>query len=136
MARVHVHGADELRRTLRKSGVDLAQLKQANRAAAASILPISIAAAPVGTPTPLHWARQHTPGTLKSSLRVGATQKAGIIRAGRKSIPYAGPIHFGWRARNIKPNPWITRAVEANEPVWVRVYMEHINDVIDQIKGI
>ena len=135
MSRVQVKGAARLRRTLKAAGVDMKQLRDANRAAAASILPIAIGSAPVGQPQPLHWARPHTPGTLKSSLRVGATNRAGMIRAGRKSIPYAGPIHYGWAARGNKTNNWINEAVTRNENVWIRVYMDHIDDVLDQIQG-
>lgn len=135
MARVQVKGAARLRRTLKAAGVDMKQLRAANKAAAESILPIAIGSAPIGAAQPLHWARPHAPGTLKASLRTAATNRAGMVRAGRKNIPYAGPIHFGWAAHNIKANPWITRAVTNNENVWVEVYMKHIDDVLDQIEG-
>lgn len=135
MARVRVEGAANLRRTLKKSGVDLKQLRSANREAARSILPIATAMAPVGPPVPAHWSRQHAPGQLKKSMRVAATNRAGMVRSGRKSIPYAGPIHWGWAARNIKAQPWISQAVTQNEAVWMGVYMDHIDDVLDQIRG-
>lgn len=134
MARVRVEGADTLRRTLKQSGLDLKQLKDANRAAAGSILPIAIGLAPVGKPPPPHW-NVPAPGRLKASLRVGATQRAGMIRAGKKSVPYAPVIHWGWPARNIAPHPWIMRAAQDNEAVWTAVYMQHVDKILDQIKG-
>ncbi|WP_245945753.1 HK97 gp10 family phage protein [Corynebacterium senegalense] len=115
--------------------MDLKQLRDANREAARSILPIAIGMAPVGTPPPPHW-NAPPPGRLKASLRVAATNRAGIVRAGRKAIPYAGVIHWGWPARHIRPHPWIMRAAQDNENVWMRVYMDHIDDILDQIKGI
>lgn len=133
--RVQVRGAKQLRRTLKQAGVDMKQLRDANREAARSILPMTIGLAPVGDPAPAHW-NVPPPGRLKASLRVAATNRAGIIRAGRKSIPYGGPIHWGWPARNIRPNPWIMRAAQDNEHVWVAVYMDQINSVLDQIEGI
>ena len=124
-----------MRRTLKQSGIDLKQLRDANREAARSILPIAIGMAPVGTPPPPHW-NVPPPGRLKASLRVAATNRAGIVRAGRKSVPYAGVIHWGWPARHITPHPWIMRAAQENEAVWMAVYMHHIDDILDQIEGI
>lgn len=134
MPRVRVEGAARLRRTLKQAGVDLKELRHANREAARSILPIATATAPIGKPSPAHW-NVPPPGRLKASLRVAATNKAGIIRAGRKAVPYAGVIHWGNPHRNIRPHPWIMRAAQDNEPVWMNVYMRHLDDVLDQIQG-
>jgi hypothetical protein len=41
------------------------------------------------------------------------TQTAAIVRAGRAAVPYAGPIHWGWRARHIKAQPWLYDAIES-----------------------
>jgi len=63
-------------------------------------------------------------GKLKSSLRVSGTTRAGSVRAGgKRSAPYAGPIHFGWPNRPnlqkswyggpIRPNPFLYSALDA-----------------------
>lgn len=41
-------------------------------------------------------------GKLAGSLRTSATVRAGMVRIGKASVPYAGPVHFGWPTR---PNP-------------------------------
>lgn len=124
MARVQVIGGARLRRTLRQAGVDMKQLRDANRQAAASILPIAVGMAPVG-----HTLR------LKGSLRTAATNRAGILRAGRKSVPYAGVVHWGNPHRGTRAQPWIMRAAQDNEAVWMKVYMEKIDDVLNSIEG-
>lgn len=134
MPRVRIEGAARLRRTLKQAGVDMAELRSANREAARSILPIAIGMAPVGTPPPAHW-NVPQPGRLKASMRVAATNRAGIVRAGRKSIPYAGVIHWGWPQRGIRARPWIMTTAQDNEHVWTSVYMDHVDDVLKQIKG-
>lgn len=134
MARVRVEGAARLRRTLKQAGVDMKQLRDANREAARSVLPMAIAGAPVGQPAPAHW-NAPPPGRLKASLRVAATNRAGIIRAGRKSLPYAGVVHWGNPHRGTRAQPWIMRAAQNNEHVWMSVYMDHIDDVLNSIEG-
>lgn len=121
---VHVEGLTELRRTLREAGIDVSQLKDANRAAANVVVGPARIAAPKLT------------GRLAASVRVGATQKAGIVRAGRASIPYAGAIHWGWPARGIAAQPFLSDTARATEPEWLREYTEHVDDVLDQIRGL
>jgi hypothetical protein len=63
-------------------------------------------------------------GKLKSTLRVSASTRSGSVRAGgKRSAPYAGPIHFGWPNRPnlarswyggpIRPNPFLYAALDA-----------------------
>lgn len=124
MATIEVFGDRRFVATMRAAGVDVKQLKDAHRAAA------SIAAGAAATAAPKRTGR------LAGTVRVGATQRAGIVRAGRKSVPYANPIHWGWPARGIKANPWMSRAAQASEPAWLRVYMDHVEDIIDRVEGI
>lgn len=52
-------------------------------------------------------------GALAASMRNASTKKAAKVRAGDKNdVPYAGPIHFGWPARRIKPQPFVYDAVD------------------------
>jgi hypothetical protein len=37
-----------------------------------------------------------------------AGQTAAVVRAGRASVPYAGPIHWGWPSRHITAQPFST----------------------------
>jgi hypothetical protein len=63
-------------------------------------------------------------GKLKSTMRVSASTRSGSVRAGgKRSAPYAGPIHFGWPNRPqlqrswyggpIRPNPFLYSALDA-----------------------
>ena len=74
-------------------------------------------------------------GRLAGSIRAGATQKAGIIRAGRKTVPYAGPINYGWPARNIRPRTFVNDAVASTESQWAKEYETFVKKTMNQIKG-
>ena len=68
-------------------------------------------------------------GALAASVRAAATKTAAKVKAGgrlssaqratvggygvgRGQIEYAGPIHFGWPARFIKPQPFFYDAID------------------------
>ncbi|MDK4252603.1 hypothetical protein NLL32_00740 [Corynebacterium propinquum] len=131
-ATVYVDGARELRRSLKKAGLDVRDdLKDAHRAAANHVLVRSRQIVPVA---PLSMTSA-VPGLLRDSLRPGATQTAAIVRAGKKRVPYAGPIHWGWKARKIKPSLYLTRAAKDTEPTWVQEYLAKFESIIDKIEG-
>lgn len=63
-------------------------------------------------------------GRLKETMRVSATLRSGSVKVGgKRSAPYAGPIHFGWTTRPnlakdiyggpIRPNPFLYSALDA-----------------------
>lgn len=120
---VEIDGARELRRTLRAAGDDLEDLKAANQAAA------NIAAAAAKSEAP------KLTGALAGDIRASGTKTAGTIRAGRKRIPYAGPIHFGWPARGIKARPYITEGAQQTESIWVPLYQELLDEALSKVKG-
>lgn len=121
---IEVQGARELARSLRKAGADMKNLKAENKKAADVVVPVAKTNAPVGQT-----------GNLSGSIRSGATQQMGIIRAGKKSVPYAGPIEFGWPKHNIKPRHFIVDAAHSTEPLWVQVYRDAIEKTLNQIYG-
>lgn len=118
---IRVEGARQLRSTLRAAGADLDDLKRAH--AAASELVARAARAPVRS------------GRLQSTIRAGQTRTAAIVRAGYKSVPYAGPIHWGWPARNIAANPFLTEAAQSTEPQWITQYEQDVERILDQVQG-
>lgn len=125
---VRIEGAAQLRRTLKQAGGDLAQLKAANQAAALTVAEHAAILAPRRT------------GRLARTIRASGTNTAGVVRTGnnRKSVggvPYAGPIHWGWPARNIPANEFVTEAAEATEPVWLGAYEAAMLDAINNVKG-
>lgn len=69
-------------------------------------------------------------GKLQQSLRPIARQRAGVVRAGNVSAPYAGPIIFGWPKRAIKANPFIYDAADARKKEIVDIYKKRMDEVI------
>lgn len=120
---VEVVGARRLRSTLRKAGKDLTVMKEANAAAARIVLDDARRRVPTRT------------GTLKSTLRSTGTLTSGIVRAGFQRVPYAGPIHWGWPARSIKPTPFMSDAAAATQNAWLAAYEKGIDKALSQIKG-
>ena len=122
---LQVTGLRDLQKAIKAAGDDLdptaGGLKDVNRSAAQVV----VTAASPATP--------RKSGKLAGSLRVGATNRAGIVRAGKSSVPYAGPIHWGWPARHIKARPWLADKAKATESQWTDVYLEAMNDLLDRI---
>lgn len=74
-------------------------------------------------------AREEVPvltGALRGTIRPAATRRGAKVRTGSARVPYAGPIHFGWRKRNIKPNQFLYRAVDKNVDKAVDMYLEEL----------
>lgn len=120
----YVVGQKRFVQTMRKAGANMKELKEVNRQAANIALPAVRSLAPRGKT-----------GRLASSVRAGATQKAGVIRAGRKSVPYAGVINYGWPARRIKPRLFVNNGVASTEGAWQRLYKQFIDRTMSQVKG-
>jgi hypothetical protein len=51
-------------------------------------------------------------GALQGTIRAAASKTSGRVKVGYKAVPYAGPIHFGWPARFIKPQPFVYDAID------------------------
>ena len=120
---LHVEGGRRLRATLKAAGSDLSELRAAHRAAAQIAETASASIAPFRT------------GRLKASIRSSGTKTAGIIRAGRASVPYAGPIHWGWASRGISPQPFISLGAQASEPIWLPVYEHAVDEALAGVEG-
>ena len=74
-------------------------------------------------------AREEVPvvsGALRGTIRPAKTARGAKIRAGSARVPYAGPIHFGWRGRNIRKNEFLYRAVDKNVDRALDMYLEEV----------
>lgn len=111
---------------MRAAGHDVNDLRDLNRRAAGVAAPFVRAQTPVGSP-----ARGH----LRGTVRAGGSGAAGVIRVGNKSKPYAGPIHWGWPARNIKPNMFVVDAAKRSERIWFQTYVDGLNEILDRVEG-
>ena len=114
---IKLEGEKELRKALRDFEDGTKDLKVVH-AEAAKLVQLA-ARAPVG-PT----------GALAASIRSSGTARAGVVRAGKKSVPYAGPIHWGWPKRNIKANPFLSKALESETAEVVDVYEDGISQLL------
>lgn len=80
-------------------------------------------------------AKRYVPvrtGRLAASMRAAATRTGGRVRVGSAAVPYAGPIHFGWPARRIQPQPFIYDALDPRRSEVANIYAERIMDLIDR----
>lgn len=69
-------------------------------------------------------------GALAASLREAATKKSARVKAGGGAVQYAGPIHFGWPARRIVPQPFIYDAVDLRRDEIRERYEKLVDDLI------
>jgi hypothetical protein len=60
-------------------------------------------------------------GRLGKTIRAHKVVSGAKVSAGRTTVPYAGPIHFGWARRNIRPNPFLYDAAD-----------NRVNDVMNE----
>lgn len=121
--RVEVVGLAQLRRDLRALGDDLGDLKAANEQAARIVAEASSARAP------------RRSGRLAASLRPSRSVGRASVIAGGAAVPYAGPVHWGWPARGIEPNPFAAEAAEATQPAWLPVYERELQRACDRVRG-
>jgi hypothetical protein len=69
-------------------------------------------------------------GALAAAIRNASTKKSAKVRAGNVAVPYAGPIHFGWPARSIKPNTFLYEAIDARKSEVANRYSELVSDLV------
>jgi len=113
---VRVEGLNDTRRKLKKLGDDVNygdQFLAVNKTLADAVAADSKNYVPVLT------------GGLQGTIRAAASKTSGRVKAGYKAVPYAGPIHFGWPARFIKPQPFIYDAIDRRR--------DQIKDRYDQL---
>lgn len=102
-ARVEVTGLRATLRDLQRMGVEAEELRDVMTSVADLV---ATAARPL--------ARRKS-GAMAGSIRPGRVKTRAVIRAGRAALPYAGPQHYGWAARNISPNPFLTDALATRQ---------------------
>lgn len=121
---IRVEGASRLRSTARKAADDLQDLKGAHAAAAGVVVPAAEGRAP------------KVSGSLAASGRGSGTKTMAVVRFGGAAVPYANPIHWGWPARGIPANPFVSEAAQATQPTWMPLYEHAVETVLDRIKGV
>jgi hypothetical protein len=102
---IKIEGLSKIQKDLRKLSTDALDLNKeeflaTNKRVAEIIIDESKKYVPVLT------------GALAQALRNASTKKSAKVRAGNVGVPYAGPIHFGWPSRGIRPNPFLYDAID------------------------
>lgn len=68
-------------------------------------------------------------GALGQSIRANKVVSGAKVSAGRKSVPYAGAIHFGWAKRNIRPNPFLYDAADRRVNEVMDAYIAQVYEI-------
>ena len=121
---VHIEGLAQLVRTLQRAGVDITELKDAHRNAGDIVAREAEARAP------------RVSGDLAGSIRAARQVRRARVQAGTSRVPYAGPIHWGWPARRIAAQTFMSDAAQATEPRWTAQYREDVERALANVKGV
>ena len=118
-AAVQVEGGPQLRRAFKKAGQRADDLSAANGRAAEIVERAAEDIVPVSS------------GRLRDSIRTARNARSSSVLAGGKSgVPYAGPIHFGWRARNIEPQPFLYDALDDRREEVYATYSDEVASIV------
>jgi hypothetical protein len=120
---VEVRGGRELRRTLKAAGDDLSDLKDANQRVGNVVVARATSLAP------------RRSGALAGAMRATRAATSVTVKAGGARVPYAGPIHWGWPARGITAQPFLSDAATGTESTWVPIYESELDRIIERVKG-
>jgi uncharacterized protein YcsI (UPF0317 family) len=120
---VRVEGLDRLIRTLKKAGRDISDLTEAHARAGRTVAAAAIGRVPRRT------------GKLAATIRPAKQARRARVMAGRAAVPYAGPIHWGWPARHISSQPFVSEAATATEPEWTADYRDEVVAALAKVKG-
>lgn len=120
---IEVEGLNRALRALKRIDPDLtAEIKATNRDLAEGLVPVAQAKA------------RRRSGTMVNTIRAGATQRSGVVRAGKKRVPYVGVQHFGWPARRISPNPFLWDALDSRRVQIEREYIQRVTKIVEAVR--
>ena len=115
-----VDGDERLAATSRAAAADLADMDTANRAVGEVVRARAASNAP------------KVSGALASSLRADSTAVDVVVYS---TLAYAAPINFGWPARGIASQPFITNALNDAQAMVEAQYAAKVGKDISQVRG-
>ena len=121
---IRVGGMRKVRAQMREAGDDLSDLRNLHKRLADDVADTAKTKTPVRS------------GRLQRSVRGSGTKTAARVRAGNNrksgptSVPYAGPIHFGWGARGIRPQPFMYEALDDRRQQVIETYNRQVREII------
>jgi len=113
---VRVEGLNKTVRDLQKLGLEVEDLKEAFSEISAEGAVLASSFAPKRS------------GRLAASVRGNKAKNKAVVMAGRASVPYAGPINYGWPKRGIAASSFMQRADEVLQPK----ALQAITDALDE----
>jgi hypothetical protein len=126
---IQIEGLSQLFKALREVGTPIEAIKEANRESGELVARSARNTAVFKNGT----------GKLRNTIRVANVSTNVKIRAGSARVPYANPIHWGWFRdkktgikRNIKPNPFMAKALGYTREEVLANYTKNIQKLIDE----
>lgn len=116
---IHFEGERRLVRQLKKLSAETPELMKVIHKEAAEIVAREAA---VRSP--------RRSGLLADSIASYGTVSKGTVRIGSGTVPYAGPIIYGWPARNISPNPFVYKALDARRQEVIDLHAVRMNELV------
>ena len=97
------------------------ELKEAGEEAAKILISAALPLVPVRS------------GLLKTTLRPSKIVRGAQAKAGNAKARYAGPIHWGWAKRGIKPQPFFSTALGYTKDEIIANYKRSLEKLINRI---
>lgn len=117
---IKVVGLRKALKSLQEIGVPKEEIKEANSRAGDLVLNAARPLVPVQS------------GRLVGTLRASKSLNKVTVSAGRASVPYANPIHWGWFKRNIKPQPFFITAIGYTREEIYQNYFREVKDLLER----
>lgn len=118
---VRVEGLTKVVRGLQQMGVEVEDLKDAWGRIAEEVKPDYQRVTPYRT------------GRLRGDYRTSKAKGKANLYVGRASVPYAGPINYGWAKRNIAPANFVQRGDVTAAPKASRSLEEEISRLVARL---
>jgi hypothetical protein len=117
-AAIEVEGAPQLRKAFKKLGGRSKDLSAIHGDIASDVADKAQQLVPYAS------------GRLSRSIKGTKSASRAAVTAGQRLPPYAGPIHFGWRARNIEPQPFLYDALDSRRGEIAKRYADGIGELV------
>jgi hypothetical protein len=115
---VRVENGREFRRALRAAEADMNDMKAAHARVAGYVAGVAATMAPRRT------------GRLAGSIQGNRAQATAKVYS---RLPYSGPIHWGWPARNIPARQFLVTAAGTTRPTWQAMYEAELARIVREL---
>jgi HK97 gp10 family phage protein len=120
-AQLRVQGLTKLTRALKKAGVDVKDMKDAN----ARVGDVVVRAADPLTP--------RDSGALAGSIRPARRQSGVVVRAGGGRIRYARYVEYG--TKKMRARSYLVRGMNQSQDRWLDVYAVELQKIMNEAES-